>query len=93
MSCVIIGCGINTVNNETHNEVNPNENFEAIVLEKEGSTITVITSDDAKQQYILATTGIRFTAEIGDKVRVWTTGMYEESNPIQGEATNIEKVQ
>ncbi|WP_368028375.1 hypothetical protein [Paenibacillus sp. DCT19] len=28
---------------------------------------------------------------MGDKVRVWMTGMYEESNPIQGEAINIEK--
>ncbi|WP_442951747.1 DUF3221 domain-containing protein [Paenibacillus sp. GYB006] len=44
------------------------------------------------QEYILVTREIDYVAEVGDKVRVWTTGQYEESNPIQGEAIKIETI-
>ncbi|MDQ0173586.1 DUF3221 domain-containing protein [Paenibacillus tundrae] len=101
LSYVLVGCGtapdhenMNTNNEPIQNEVKAKEDFEAVILAKDQSTITiaVTTSDHAEQQYILVTSGINYHAEVGDEVRVWTTGMYEESNPIQGVATKVERV-
>ena len=101
LSYVLVGCGtapdhenMNTNNEPIQNEVKAKEDFEAVILAKDQSTITiaVTTSDHAEQQYRLVTSGINYHAEVGDEVRVWTTGMYEESNPIQGKATKVERV-
>ncbi|MGF7046437.1 UDP-N-acetylmuramyl tripeptide synthase [Paenibacillus sp. DS2015] len=72
------------------------EYFEAAVVEKDDTTITVTSNDNSENNeriYTLITKGIDNNAEVGDKVKVWTTGQYKESNPIQGQATKIEVVE
>lgn len=77
-----------TVQQKEHEE----PNFEAVVLAKNESTITVSPTKSTEQQYILGTTGIDYSAQVGDKVRVWTTGQYEDSYPSRGVATKIDQV-
>lgn len=97
MSFVLIGCVTETNgdnNNDTRNEgiqeiVDTNEDFQAIVVNKDETSVTVSTNG---KEYILVTREIDYVAEVGDKVRVWTTGQYEESNPAQGEAIKIETI-
>lgn len=78
MSFVLMGCVAET-----------KEDFEAIIVNKDEKTVTVSTNG---HEYRLITTEIDFTAEVGDKVKVWTTGQFEESNPAQGKATKIETI-
>ncbi|WP_454191160.1 DUF3221 domain-containing protein [Paenibacillus sp. Marseille-Q7038] len=101
MSFVLIGCVTETSGGnkiDTRNEgiqeiVDTDEDFQAIVVNKDETSVTVSKSglnEKVKRIYTLATTKIDYVAEVGDKVKVWTTGQYEESNPIQGKAIKIE---
>lgn len=78
ISLVLMGCVAET-----------EEDFQAIVVNKDEKTVTVSTEG---HEYRLITTEIDYTAEVGDKVKVWTTGQFEESNPAQGKATKIETI-
>lgn len=79
-------------NESVQQKVHEEPNFEAIVLYKNESTITVSPTKSTEQQYILGTTGVDYSAQVGDKVRVWTTGQYEDSYPSRGVATKIDQV-
>ncbi|WIV17327.1 DUF3221 domain-containing protein [Paenibacillus polygoni] len=94
MSFLLIGCVPEIKNGnksdmriEGVQEADTKEDFQAIVVNKDETSVTVSTKG---QKYILVTREIDYAAEAGDKVKVWTTGQYEESNPIQGEAIKIE---
>ena len=79
-------------NEPVQQRVHEEPHFEAIVLEKNESTITVSPIKHDEQQYILSTRGLDYSAQVGDKVRVWTTGQYQESYPSQGVATKIDQL-
>ncbi|WP_160031508.1 DUF3221 domain-containing protein [Paenibacillus sp. An7] len=95
MSFLLIGCVPETKDGNKNDirvegvqeKSDTKEDFQAIVVNKDETSVTVSTKG---QEYILVTREIDYAAEAGDKVKVWTTGQYEESNPIQGEAIKIE---
>ncbi|PYE45465.1 DUF3221 domain-containing protein [Paenibacillus barcinonensis] len=98
MFLVTAGCGDDT-DNVVHNyqdqraaDVSREADLEVVVTEKGEKTITVVGVGELAQTYILATNGVAYTAEVGDRVRIWTTGRYEESYPVQATATKIERV-
>lgn len=97
MSFLLIGCVPEIKNGNksdmrvegVQEKADTKEDFQAIVVNKDETSVTVSTKG---QEYILVTREIDYAAEAGDKVKVWTTGQYEESNPIQGEAIKIERI-
>ncbi|MBU5353724.1 DUF3221 domain-containing protein [Paenibacillus silvae] len=74
-------------------DVSREADFEAVVTEKGEKTITVVGMGAVSQTYILTTNEVAYTAEVGDRVRIWTTGRYQESHPVQATAIKIERVE
>ncbi|PZT55419.1 hypothetical protein [Paenibacillus silvae] len=74
-------------------DVSREADFEAVVTEKGEKTITVVGIGAVSQTYILTTDGVAYTAEVDDRVRIWTTGRYQESYPVQVTAIKIERVE
>jgi hypothetical protein len=74
-------------------DVSREADFEAVVTEKGEKTITVVGLGAVSQTYILTTNEVAYTAEVGDRVRIWTTGRYQESHPVQATAIKIERVE
>lgn len=103
---ILVGCNSDTKNiggnnngkgdKQIEKEVTSVDTFKASIVEKDDVSITVSSNDNAENKerlYKLGTNGIDHTAKVGDKVKVWTTGKYEESKIIQGEATKIEVIE
>ncbi len=64
------------------------------LTEKEvsGKTIREIISQYEPEVYDVSTINIHTNLQVGDHVKVWTNGMYEESRPGRTAATKIEIV-
>ncbi|WP_106766564.1 hypothetical protein [Paenibacillus faecalis] len=99
---ILVGCN-NDVQNiggdsngkddkQIEKEMTSMDSFKASIIKKDDTSITVSSTDNdenIEQFYRLGTSRIDHTAEVGDKVIVWTTGRYEDSRIRQGVATKI----
>ncbi|TDQ36618.1 DUF3221 domain-containing protein [Aureibacillus halotolerans] len=84
---LLIGCS----EGDTQSEV-PNSSrdvLEGIVQEKDATTILISNGSEGSMLYSLVTKDVAYDADVGDKIKVWTTGQYRESYPVQGVATKI----
>ncbi|GAA0352913.1 DUF3221 domain-containing protein [Bacillus horti] len=100
---LLFGCSTGTTDNlakDSIGKVNQSDDltmdiFEGIVLEIDEPTIlisTISSLDNRERVFQLLVIGIDHEAKVGDKVKIGTTGAYEESNPAQGVATKIEVI-
>lgn len=60
--------------------------------EVKGKTTREIISQYEPKAYDVSTSNIKTNLEVGDRVKVWTNGMYEESRIVRTAATKIEIV-
>ncbi len=58
--------------------------------EVKGKTTREIISQYEPKAYDVSTSNIKTNLEVGDLIKVWTNGMYEESRIIRTVATKIE---